>query len=825
MALKPRTKRRIMWGAICVVAAFLLAFILVPPMLNLNSLKPKLESAILRQTGIAAKINGDVHFSLLYRATVVAHNITIPTGAVRSVMFSVPLYDVFNLADAPMDGHITVDGARIVADSLAPYDFRHSVDVTNSTVSFLGKDYDVVRGTVSAGRFSGTVRTNQHKYDIDFENDEFRIRNRTNNLNIQGQLYADGTARGELSIKTDDVNRWFDFSEPKINRPIDMTMNFDWDGGYGFDFTNIRGNGFSGNIRLYPDGARDIKLNATDLDYDFSFLLHPMGLFKNTSIDLNLYGNLRVGDMRLGHLRVSATGTDDIVQIGTVIADNVSVVGGYIDADGAHNIMVSMPLDGVPSSCVFSGTSQNWRCDNFNWGNMSGTISVTGDTFTVSLTSPDKMPTVEALRVNARRLARRGTVDFVFADAAGRLVIDDEKISPEFRFAKNKTLTWAGINMPFLPKFITMAHGEFTRADNITRFRPDDGGWEFAVTDKGAFVISGDNFKRWVDNVDLRALAGFPYSLSGVYAGGVISDIEIQVGGHVFRGRYVDGTLTLETDTLNMDVFANQDFIDNYAEQEFLAAHPLVLPFGLGINIALSADSVIFNGDEYKNFVYVLKRGTQTFSITDDARGNLLATIMRKGAQYQIEVSVAGFKIVGGVLGAQMPLNVSDTRITGEIDMTTFGRIAHDIEYNMTGTVDLMFDGGYIDGIGLDDFYASVGDITKLNAEYALAAAFDGGQTMLKKMTLVGKYENGVFNTTAPMTISMPHVDAAGQIQIADGTMAARLRLVMRGTSPDPQPIDVEIGGNGVRNYSLSQIMRDFDPGYLRSFVKTHSRF
>ena len=63
-----------------------------------------------------------------------------------------------------------------------------------------------------------------------------------------------------------------------------------------------------------------------------------------------------------------------------------------------------------------------------------------------------------------------------------------------------------------------------------------------------------------------------------------------------------------------------------------------MIPFDIGIKLSLSTDKMIFDGIEYNNFVYSLKPNKQTFSITDNARGNILATIVRDGTEYNIEL-------------------------------------------------------------------------------------------------------------------------------------------------------------------------------------------
>ena len=92
-------------------------------------------------------------------------------------------------------------------------------------------------------------------------------------------------------------------------------------------------------------------------------------------------------------------------------------------------------------------------------------------------------------------------------------------------------------------------------------------------------------------------------------------------------------------------------------------------------------------------------------------------------------------------------------------------------------------------------------------------------------MHIVGKYDNGNFITTEPFQISMRHIDGQGTIEIENGEMYTTLDLCMRGTSPTPSIIQVNILPNGLRRYSLSEIMINFDGDYLREFIKTHNKF
>ena len=824
MAIKPRYKRRIGWTVVGIVAAAVLAIVFVPPAITLNYMKPKISAAVESQTGITPEFHGDVNFSLLGRATIVARNISVPFGTIGAAMFNVPWHSVFHPTAAELTGPISIYNGNFTIRNLDAIDFHTKVTMYNTHVNFMSHDYDIVRGELVNGRFTGIVRTPQHKYDVTFENDEFIIRNQNNKLEITGQLYSDGSASGQLSIETDNINKWFEFTEPKIKERVNLAMDFTWDGGTGFDFRNIVANNVTGNIKLYPDGRRDIQLSSNDIDFDFSFLKEPGKFLRGTKLNIDFYGNLKFGPEKFNHIKIAAIGTNDLVQIGTIVADDMAITGGTIDANGAHDVMVAMPVNGKNTVCLFSGTPTNWKCSKLSHGNLTGTIAVNGDEFNIDARANIKMPDMNTVRSYALKFGKRGTVNFNFADAAGTVTINGDKTRPEFKFAKNKTLDWLGVKVPFLPKSMADATGDFHWESGAVVFQPHDKSWQMAVQND-FFYIYGKNFKTWFPDIDLQMLRDNIYTVSGEYKNNITSDLTISIANQVFTGSAVGNNITLKTDVLNLDSFISDKYISRYEELSFFTMHPLMVPFDLGIIVSLSADKLVYGGDEFNNFVYSLKPDVQTFSITDNARGSILANITRNNSDYAITLQLNKFETHGKLLRDTMPLNISDANVTGDIVMTTSGHIAHDIEYNMNGDIDLTFSGGYIYGIGTDGFFASAENITILNAEYALSDAFNGGTTRLKSLHIVGHYDRGNFETTEPMALSLPHVDGTGALKIDDGQMTAQFYIVLRGTAPEPAPIDITINPNGERVYSLSEIMHNFDPSYMRQFVKNHDRF
>lgn len=793
-------------------------------MITLNKFRPMIERSIYEQMAVPAKINGDIHFSLVGGATIVAHDVVVPTARIGSVMLSIPLHDLIDIEHAKLKKAVIIYDANIHIEKLSPVNFNHTIEIYNSNIEFQGLRFHIVRAIFSGGEFHGTIRTDEHKYDIEFIGDTFNIKNKNNNLNITGQMYSDGTIRGHISIETSDINSWFGFNTPKLKHKIKLTSNFEWDGGNGYKLNNITTDNISGNIEVYPNGTRNIQIVSEDIEYDFSFLKSPGKLINQTNLNLDFYGDLKFNNHKFNHLRIQATGTSDKLQIANLVIDDIAITGGTITADGAKNLMITMPIDGINSMCLFSGTPNHWGCGMFTYGNMSGQITVDGDKFDISVQSDSPSVNNDTLINLAKKLGKSGHINFQFSDIGGTHKIDGNNTHTTYNFAKNTTLGFMGVQISFLPKFMQDERGDFAWRDGMLTFTPHSNAWQLSQYGN-YFHLSGNSFKAWFPNIDLQSINDYAYSISGFYQDGHISNLTIKINGHEFSGTVSNNNITLHTPVLLIDSFKNRAFIDNYAELEFRTNEPLLVLFNIPANIALSAEKIVYNGNEYNNFVYSLKPNAQTFSIMDASRGNMLITIERNRTKYEIFAQLNRFTTDGFLLSSHLPINIRDTMITGQIELTTSGQIAHDIYYNLGGTLDLTFDGGYLSGLGIDGFYASAENITSLNAEYALARALTGGETALKQMQIIGEYKHGDFITTSPITISMRHTTGIGGLAITDGYMTAEFDLTMRGTAPTPATIQLSIMPDNSREYSLSDIIRQIDPGFMRAFVKTHDKF
>ena len=775
MSIKPRYKRRILWSLISIIGITCVGIFVVPPMVTLNYLKPKIEKAILKETGIPARINGDIHFSLLGKATIVAHDISLEKGFVSSCEFSVPFMSVFDIENANISGDIYVNGASLSVEKILPFSMNTNLIVKNSKIKFLNKTYEIINANLSKKSVSAIVRTNQHKYEIQSEDNNFTIRNKNNDLNLTGTLFNDGGATAHISIIAQNVNRWFEFETPRINGKFPITADMYWNGNYGIEFTNINANGVSGEAILQEDGYKKIKLKNNHADYDMSFILKDISVIKNASFNLDFYGNIKFLDKKIKHLYVDIVGKKDKINIKEIIADDLIIKNGYIDDQGAHNLEIQLLENGVKTKCLFNGTPDKWSCNNFAYGNnIIGELYIDNQNFNIKVSSKYNLDDIDKLVNSAHQIAPKGKIEFTFANMAGLINVKPNDYMVEYKFANNKNLNWAKIDLYFIPDFMKQEKGNFIWSDNSIYFVPESKNWNLQIT-KDSFILDGNNLKDWIKNTEIQSIVDLPYIMSGNYKNKTISNLNIQILNQIFKGSASGNSVTLKTDSLNLDSFLSKDFKNNYEQLSFFINHPLVIPFELPINISLSSDLLIYKNNSYNNFVYSSKANSQTFSITDSDKGNILASIKKDRINYNINIQLNKFVWPNLLLNKQMPLNISDTTITADINLQTYGKIAHDITENIQGTFDASFEGGTLYGISTDKFYASAQNITLLNVENILSESLKSGTSKIKKLHIEGVYNNGDIKTTKPFVLYLKHTDIFGIFDITNNKMSAKL--------------------------------------------------
>lgn len=825
MPTKNTHQNKFIWIFAFILAFFALSIVLVPPMITLNFLKPKIEEVILSQTGVPAQIKGDVNFSLLGRTTIIAHDITVPNGIVSSCKFSIPLLDIFDLKNAHISGDISVYGASLFIEKIVPFSVKNTIMVHNSNIQFLNKEYNIIDAKLSSGNVEAIVRTDQHKYEIKSRNNLFLIKNKNNDLNLSGELYNDGTASAHIEITAQNINRWFEFEKPRITGYFPVSANLFWDGNYGVKFTDISANGITGSVDFHDNGFKIIKLKSDSANYDLSFFLQNPDVLQNAAFDLDFYGNLKFADKTFNHVKIVTIGSNNEIKIDTIIADDMEIHGGIIDKTGAYNLHVSLLENNTPTTCLFNGTPNKWACDNFSYGNnVSGTIKVDKNHFDLDIYSSEPFSDIKTVVDLARKFGTKGKIYFDCPDMKGEISVNHDKYSVSYTRLNTKSLNWANIDLPFIPDFMRNEPGNFAWTKDSMIFIPESKQWQLSKT-KDFFIISGQNFKLWLPDLDLQSVRDLSYSLSGNYKNGNISNLKLEIGEQVFTGTFTNKSITLKTDVLNLDYLLDPYFTNNFEELSFFTQLPIMIPFELKKNIAISADALVYNYKKYDNFVYSLRNDTQTFSISDSNQGNILTTIKKHNIKYAINIQLNKFVFDKQLLPQNMPLNLSNTVITADIKLNTSGKIAHDIINNLQGTFDASFEGGKLYGFGFDKFYADAKSLTILNSEYLLSNALSTGITSIKKMHIVGTYNSGDIKTTEPFTLSMRHVDATGNLEIKNNEMTTDLNLMLRGTAPDIQPIKIIVFPNNRREFSLSDIMMHFDSEYMKAFVETHDKF
>ena len=824
MNIKPRHKRRFFWGIVILLSLCVIGIICIPPFVNLNKMRPVLEAKLYEQTGVQTKINGNINFSLLGTATIVAHNITVPNGNIGSISFSVPLTQMFNLQDANLNNTITVHDANLKINDLFPGNFSHQIFVSNINLDFMNHEYKIVRGVVSENKLDAQIRTGQHKYDVVYDDGEFTIINSNDNLHIRGTLFPDGGAAGEMSIATDNINKWFEFEYPKINEPVNLSMEFNWDGNYGFDFSNINANGYTGSIQLMESGINILNFQSNNTNIDMSFIMKDKNMLTKTNMNFDFDGKIKFGDYNFSKFMLIAVGRNNKLELNHLITDKFELFGGTYDNFSISN--TKLHINNLPEkfACNFTGNKTKWECKNYKYGNITGNITVDNGIFNITATGMGKMPQLKTIRNLVSRIGDSGTIDFTFADQSGTLVVTKKQMIPKYRYAKNVTLPDINMNLKFLPEFMSTETGTYTTTENKKRFTPDNQQWMLEI-DGNNFIMTGLDFKHWLPNMDLRFLNTLPYAIAGTFSNENINDLNIMLAGQLFTGNATKSAWTLEIPELDLDKFINQSFINKFQEQKFLTNHPLATLFDLPINISLSADSVILNDQRFANFVYSLKPNTQIISISDNDRGHMLSIIEKDKFNYDISIQLNKFKFDEPILNFESPLNIENTEVTAEIKLKTSGQTANDLIYNLNGDMDMTFIGGEITGLGFDKFYASADNLSVLNAEYALAATLESGKTYIKKLKIVGKYNNGNFETTRPMTISMRHVEGVGAIFINNKITTGTFDFVLRGTAPKPAKISLDINENGRRTYSITDVINNLDIGFMRAFIRTHNKF
>jgi hypothetical protein len=847
--MRASARYKAFWISSVVIAVLAMAYLIVPPLINLNGFRNDFAAAITEAAGAPATINGNLRVSLLGRPMIAAKNVRVGDIEIDSIRFRINWGGLFDLRTAKISGAIKIDGLKMTAAKLSAPTFDRKIIITDSVVKYAGKDYEIVSGTLDAGRLSARVRTGEHKYNLDVENGGFTIKNPNEDLSIAGKLAADQNgniaASGTFAIETADANQWFDFIYPSVRGRLKLTMNFQWDGKAGFDFTNIKGtagkSSFDGAIKL-GNGRKSVRMRIDNADLDLSFLQNDLGFLYNSDFNVAVAGNIRTPLPQFGTIKklsLKMSSGADALDIAMMKAqtDKLSFsMSGRIAGQIAENLDVAMYQSTPEQSvrCLLSGTAENWKCAQWSAASKSmiatGTLNVEKDNFQMTFDSDNMKYDINTLDGLEQYIgSRSGIVEFRIANIAGTAKIGDGKKRIEF-VQKGAMLSELPVELP-LPAAMLATRGDLAadvKDKNISFvFKAPE--WSLIIDDEDGFSINHRDARRFLGDLTGAAAPGFikaniPVFVAGKYGRPIISDMRMSIGNMVMTGQLNGRSLMLSTENLDLDQIMDAGWFDNFADNQYLAGDPILAPFDFGADITLTADNIKMAGQDYAGFIYSLSPATQKFSITDSENGSMVASIAKDKSKYKYILQLNKFYVAGGAFGAMSPVNLRGSTITAEAELESFGITAYDIRRNMAGFVTAAFDGGVMSGIGTDNFYNNVNSMGRMDAENALAAALAGGETRVKEMQISGEYSGGDFRTTKPFFLAARHTDITGNLSIKNDAVSIRANLMLRGTAPVPKPIALRIDGKG-RSYSLSEILPGLDLDYLREFVATHRKF
>lgn len=845
--MKTHHKSHIFWIIVTTLSMLAVGAVFITPTIKFDKLKPALESAIFKNSGLHTKIGGSVRMSLLGGPKMIANNVTISdyNGVIESAILSIPWHEVFN--PITFNSTITLIGADFELSELTPPKITNRIMLRDSAAVFMGKRLSDVNGVLLNGNFIGHMRLDNRKYKFTTSDGNFKITNPDVNLEIVGQLFSDQSgevgASGTMKIETDKINKWFGFEFPVLNNILSANMKFNWTKNK-FQFSEISGNTngakFIGEITK-TDDFESIKLTANNLNYDLSIIMKNPVFLRNSNLDLDISGNLKFGTKtysRLIFVSRSAQKTFEIQKLHAIGENESFAASGIINDSGANGVQLEMNENGIKTSCEFFGSTDVWRCSKFviktKNTNVHGSVSVNPTSYDLVIES-ENMSLEQIIPELKKRFGnRRGHIKFNLQNGRGsadltRDIIDnldfntDSATLASLHINKSLPLPEQLLNMPGEISVIT-SNGKLTSLDFIAP------SWSFAMADE-AFVLEYSDAKELLSfaasESDLFFMeSNIPIVISGNFKKPFLRDLEIEIGGNILTGYAENGKFNLTTDKLNLDALVDERFLNPNESDGFLHREPLLAAMALQSGaISLTAQSVVLGDQEYSSFVYSLKPNSQQFSITDTARGNILVSISKNKNNYKMMFQANKFMVDGTLLDKSSTLNISDTVITGVANMETHGITSHDIRYNLSGDIEITLDGGTITGLGIDGFYSQALNITRTNAKDYLAQMLVGGNTALKSLNFIGRYENGIFKTTNLITLGVVHSNITGNMEIQSGRASAILNIILRGTAPDLKPIQLKINQNGTRNYSLDDAIFAIDPEYTREFIATHDKF
>jgi hypothetical protein len=96
------------------------------------------------------------------------------------------------------------------------------------------------------------------------------------------------------------------------------------------------------------------------------------------------------------------------------------------------------------------------------------------------------------------------------------------------------------------------AVGDFVWKENMLTFTPNSKQWELSTYDN-YFYLTGNSYKIWLPNIDLRFLNDGKYAISGFYNKNQISNLKLELFNHEFTGSVSNNYIMLNCDIASMN--------------------------------------------------------------------------------------------------------------------------------------------------------------------------------------------------------------------------------------------------------------------------------
>ena len=609
---------KIFWISIVAVAFFAMAYLIVPPLLNLNRFRDDIANALASEVGEPVEILGNVKISMLGYPMLSLENIRFKKMEFKTLRFRISWADIFNLSNSTIKSGIKISGAKIKIATLSIPNFGKKIMISNSVVTYTGKNYEILSGVIDSGKIAAKVRFNQHKYNINVSRGNFLITNPNEDLKISGKISINDigeiSAIGSFSINTNNFNDFFELPYPKIYEKVKMSMNFNWDGKGNFEFSKIKGtfgnSAFEGQVRLmYQNGKlahKSVSMQVSNADLDLSSVTKDTSFLLNSDFDISISGNIKTSIDRIENIKSLSLKSNSKDSL-TVYIDHFKAktefkltnyeygfvsVSGKIIGDRADNLQIVLkgPKWGK-IGCLFSGNSKVWSCSKLLLYDgesevvaATGTIFVTEHDFKIEFSSKDMSPdSPYSDDIKQFFGNRNGSIKFKIGNDSGFTEIKDGHEYTDFVHKNVMIGPW----QPPLPESMMETVGNLAGhvIDHTLSYVFQSPDWSLSMDEDDNFVINHKDLRKLLVDMTGKSELAFlqkniPVIISGKYDNDVISDLKIKIDDMLFSGIFNKDSISLKGTMIDFDKILDKKWFEEFVDNQYLNREPMLSPFG-----------------------------------------------------------------------------------------------------------------------------------------------------------------------------------------------------------------------------------------------------